>query len=89
MTADAALQNTRASLPPLRAQRDGALFRLAALTGKTPAEADAAVKACAQVPRLTSAIPVGDGAGLIARQVHCLAVANNFFTVLWQVRQFA
>jgi NodT family efflux transporter outer membrane factor (OMF) lipoprotein len=66
--AEAALQNTRASLPPLRAQRDGALFRLAALTGKTPAEADAAVAACAQIPRLTSAIPVGDGAGLIARR---------------------
>jgi len=66
--AEAALQNTRASLPPLRAQRDGALFRLAALTGKTPAEADAAVAACVQIPRLTSAIPVGDGAGLIARR---------------------
>ena len=31
--------DTRASLPPLRAQRDGALFRLATLTGVTPAEA--------------------------------------------------
>jgi NodT family efflux transporter outer membrane factor (OMF) lipoprotein len=66
--AEAALQNTRAGLPPLRAQRDAALFRLAALTGKTPAEADAAARACARVPRLASVIPVGDGAGLIARR---------------------
>lgn len=66
--ADAALQNTRSGLPPLRAQRDGALFRLAALTGKAPAEADAAARACLRVPRLTAVIPVGDGAGLIARR---------------------
>ncbi|HWQ86702.1 TolC family protein, partial [Brevundimonas sp.] len=37
--ARAALESTRATLPPLRAQRDGALFRLATLTGRTPAEA--------------------------------------------------
>ncbi|OJU12001.1 MAG: RND transporter [Caulobacterales bacterium 68-7] len=66
--AEAALQNTRASLPPLRAQRDGALFRLAALTGKTPAEADSVVRDCAKIPQLTAAIPVGDGAGLLGRR---------------------
>ena len=37
--ARAALEQTRASLPPLRASRDGALYRLATLTGRTPAEA--------------------------------------------------
>src|SRR5690606_23309296 len=37
--ARSALESSRASLPPLRARRDGALFRLATLTGRTPAEA--------------------------------------------------
>lgn len=40
--ADSALQSTRATLPPLRAQRDAALFRLSTLTGVTPAEASQA-----------------------------------------------
>ncbi len=66
--ADALLQNTRATLSPLRAQRDGALFRLAVLTGKPPAEADAAARACAAAPTLNAPIPVGDGAGLLARR---------------------
>jgi multidrug efflux system outer membrane protein len=66
--ADSLLQNTRAALSPLRAQRDGALFRLAVLTGKPPAQASEAARACATVPQLTRAIPVGDGAGLLARR---------------------
>jgi NodT family efflux transporter outer membrane factor (OMF) lipoprotein len=66
--ADSQLQNTRAALSPLRAQRDGALFRLAVLTGKPPAQASDAARACARVPQLQQAIPVGDGAGLLARR---------------------
>ena len=66
--ADSQLQNTRAALSPLRAQRDGALFRLAVLTGRPPAQASDAARACAVVPQLTSPIPVGDGAGLLARR---------------------
>jgi NodT family efflux transporter outer membrane factor (OMF) lipoprotein len=66
--ARAALESTRASLPPLRAQRDGALFRLATLTGRTPAEASNAARACVRPPQLTRAIPIGDGAQLLARR---------------------
>jgi NodT family efflux transporter outer membrane factor (OMF) lipoprotein len=66
--ADSQLQNTRAALSPLRAQRDGALFRLAVLTGKPPAQASDAARGCAKVPQLQQAIPVGDGAGLLARR---------------------
>ncbi|MEJ6788887.1 TolC family protein [Brevundimonas sp. BR2-1] len=66
--ARAALESTRASLPPLRAQRDGALFRLATLTGRTPAEASEAARTCARPPQLTRAIPIGDGAQLLARR---------------------
>lgn len=66
--ARSALESSRAALPPLRAQRDGALFRLATLTGRTPAEASEAARACERPPQLTRPIPVGDGAGLLARR---------------------
>lgn len=66
--ARAALETTRASLPPLNAQRDGALFRLATLTGVTPAEASDAARQCQRPPQLSQPIPVGDGAALLARR---------------------
>ena len=66
--ADAALQSTRATLPPLRAQRDAALFRLSTLTGVTPAEASQAARDCARPPQLSQPIPIGDGAALLARR---------------------
>src|SRR5690606_3469703 len=66
--ADAALQSTRATLPPLLALRDAALFRLATLTGVTPAEASQAARDCARPPQLTQPIPIGDGAALLARR---------------------
>lgn len=66
--ADSVLQSTRATLPPLRAQRDAALFRLSTLTGVTPAEASEAARACARPPQLSQPIPLGDGAALLARR---------------------
>jgi NodT family efflux transporter outer membrane factor (OMF) lipoprotein len=66
--AAAALQSTRATLPPLRAQRDAALFRLSTLTGVTPAEASQAARNCARPPQLSQPIPIGDGAALLARR---------------------
>lgn len=66
--ADSALQSTRATLPPLRAQRDAALFRLSTLTGVAPAEASQAARDCARPPQLTRPIPIGDGAALLARR---------------------
>ena len=66
--ARSALESSRAALPPLRAERDGALFRLATLTGRTPAEASEAARACVRPPQLSQPIPVGDGAALLARR---------------------
>ncbi|WP_421730933.1 efflux transporter outer membrane subunit [Brevundimonas sp.] len=66
--AQSALASTRASLPTLRAARDAALFRLATLTGRTPAEASDAARQCARPPQLSQPIPVGDGAALLARR---------------------
>ncbi|MDX9999154.1 MAG: efflux transporter outer membrane subunit [Phenylobacterium sp.] len=62
------LETTRAALPPLRAAREAAVFRLAVLTGRPPAEAPAAVRDCAGVPTLAQAIPVGDGAEMLRRR---------------------
>ena len=66
--ARAALEQTRAGLPPVLAARDAALFRLATLTGRTPAEASQAARACTTTPQLSQPIPVGDGAALLARR---------------------
>jgi multidrug efflux system outer membrane protein len=64
-----ALQNQqRATIPPLRAQRDAALFRLALLTGRTPAELPAEVGSRTATLRLDQPIPVGDGRALLARR---------------------
>ncbi len=66
--AGALLEQTRAAIPTLTAQRSAALYRLAVLTGKPPAEAPAAVLACQAPPELDRPIPVGDGAALLARR---------------------
>lgn len=66
--AGALLEQTRAAIPALEAQRSAALYRLAVLTGKPPAEAPAVVLQCQAPPELARAIPVGDGATLLARR---------------------
>ena len=58
----------RAEIPLLQAQRQGALFRLATLTGRTPRELPAQVAERATTLRLQQVIPVGDGASLLARR---------------------
>ncbi|WP_340314141.1 efflux transporter outer membrane subunit [Rhizorhabdus argentea] len=66
--ASALREQQRATLPPLRAQRDAALFRLATLTGRTPADLPAKVGQRQTTLRLDRPIPVGDGRGLLARR---------------------
>ncbi|MGV3578425.1 efflux transporter outer membrane subunit [Brevundimonas sp.] len=66
--ARAAVAQTAATLPTLRAAKNEALFRLSTLTGRTPAEADQAVAACVRPPQLSQPVPVGDGAALLARR---------------------
>jgi len=58
----------RAAIPPLEGQRRAALFQLAALLGRTPANAPADALACETAPRLVALIPVGDGAALLKRR---------------------
>jgi NodT family efflux transporter outer membrane factor (OMF) lipoprotein len=64
-----ALRNQQlATIPPLRAQRDAALFRLAFLTGRTPADLPPGIGQRPATLRLDRAIPVGDGRTLLARR---------------------
>lgn len=66
--AAAALETTRATVPPLEAARQSALFRLATLVGRTPAMASVEARECSAIPQIQSILPVGDGAGLLARR---------------------
>ncbi len=58
----------RANIPQLEAQHRVALYRLAVLTGRPPAEFPKSVDGCAEEPKLTAPIPIGDGAALIRRR---------------------
>lgn len=62
------LEQLRSDIPLLEAQREQALYLIATLRGRPPADFPSAVQACAQAPRLTRPIPVGDGAGLLRRR---------------------
>lgn len=66
--ARSALETTRASIPPLRAAGESAVFRLATLTGRPPKAMLATLEACSAIPDATQEIPVGDGYSLLARR---------------------
>ena len=62
------LELAKAAVPPLESAHRAALLSLAALTGGTPAQIPADAAACTVPPRLTQALPVGDGAALLRRR---------------------
>ncbi len=66
--ADVLLAQTQAQLPGFEAEQRAALYALATLTGRPPAEIDADAARCTTPPRLEQIIPVGDGAALLARR---------------------
>ena len=57
-----------AMIPTLSATRDGALFRLATLTGRTPQDLPEAARVRTTTPDVSQPIPVGDGRLLLARR---------------------
>jgi outer membrane protein TolC len=63
-----ALDASRARLPRLVARQRNALFRLAALQGRMPAEADTGLLACHRSLELGRPVPVGDGQALLKRR---------------------
>ncbi|MBN3787765.1 TolC family protein [Burkholderia sp. Ac-20353] len=60
--------DTRASLPALSGEHRAALYELAVLVGRPPADVPAAAKACRKPPALARPFPVGDGAALMRRR---------------------
>ena len=61
-------EQRQATLPTLRAQREAALFAIAALVGRTPHDLPGEVLTQTHLPHLTSPIPIGDGRALISRR---------------------
>lgn len=57
-----------ATIPTLQANRAAALYALAALTGRVPAELPPAARTCTRTPALALPIPIGDGTALITRR---------------------
>jgi NodT family efflux transporter outer membrane factor (OMF) lipoprotein len=65
---EAQLEQARSALPGLRARHQIALYRLATLTGKPPADYPKELENCTELPRIHRPIPVGDGAALLKRR---------------------
>lgn len=61
-------ENARAQVPAFEAERRAALYALATLTGKPPAELDTEASQCVTPPGVSALIPVGDGQALLARR---------------------
>ncbi|MFD0947423.1 efflux transporter outer membrane subunit [Sphingomonas canadensis] len=69
VTRIAALREQRqADVPAIAAERDAALFRLATLTGRAPGDLPPDAAARMTMLEIARPIPVGDGAGLLARR---------------------
>lgn len=66
--AGAAVNRSAAAVPHLLAERQAALFELAALMGRVPADYPREAEACPQPPELEQALPVGDGWQLLQRR---------------------
>jgi len=62
------LDQAKAVVPTVEGQRRSALFELAALIGKTPAQVPRDAEACVTPPQVSQALPLGDGAALLRRR---------------------
>lgn len=62
------VEQLNAQLPAYDIAHENALFRLAVLLGRPPADFPAGVATCAVPPSVRTALPVGDGAALIRRR---------------------
>ena len=66
--AEARLAQAEAMIPVQRARSRAALYRLAWLMGRAPADYPRAAERCTAIPAIASPLPVGDGAALLARR---------------------
>lgn len=65
---EALREQRAATIPAIEAERNAALFALATLTGRTPSQLPAIAGARAVPLEITTPLPVGDGAQLLARR---------------------
>lgn len=63
-----AVHTNNAAIPDILAERKAALYELAALMGRTPADYPKELETCDVAPTINRPIPVGDGAMLIKRR---------------------
>jgi len=66
--ANVLVEQANAQVPGFEGERRAQLYALATLTGRPPAEIDAAASECRVVPKVKTPIPIGDGAALLARR---------------------
>jgi NodT family efflux transporter outer membrane factor (OMF) lipoprotein len=66
--AQTAVSQTAASIPPIIAQRQAALYALTALMGQPVADYPRELEYCPAPPALQQPLPIGDGAALIRRR---------------------
>jgi NodT family efflux transporter outer membrane factor (OMF) lipoprotein len=66
--AETAVSQSEASIPPIIAQRQAALYALAAFMGRPVADYPRELENCPAPPALQQALPIGDGAALIRRR---------------------
>lgn len=66
--AQAAVEKTEADHPQYIAEKRTALFRLAALMGRPPADYPREAEHCHKPPVIEQALPIGDGASLLKRR---------------------
>ena len=66
--AQSAVDQSAALIPAILATRTAALYRLATLMGRPPADYPRDVEVCSTPPRMSRPIPIGDGAALIRRR---------------------
>jgi NodT family efflux transporter outer membrane factor (OMF) lipoprotein len=79
------LAQARAVIAPLEGQRRAALFTLAALIGRTPAQVPAEAAACRTPPRIARALPVGDGAALLKRRPDVREAERNLAAATFRI----
>jgi NodT family efflux transporter outer membrane factor (OMF) lipoprotein len=66
--ARAAADQSAAAIPQILAARQAALYELAALMGRAPADYPRDAEQCATPPALRQPLPIGDGAALLRRR---------------------
>ena len=75
--AQAAVDQSAAAIPSIIAGRQAALFELAALMGRAPADYPRELESCPAPPELKRLLPIGDGAALIRRRADVRAAERS------------